>query len=130
MRDRCGQGKAAAVFVSHKEYICKKENEMKDRRLKMDHITLGVCYYPDQTNGMKDRNSSQMLARTRSISPVFGIMEQQSGAGGWNCRMMMPMPKPGQMRLWSLQAIAHGADFVSYFRWRTATVGTEIYWHG
>ena len=85
---------------------------------------------PEQTNGMKDRNSSQMLARTRSISPVFGIMEQQSGAGGWNCRMMMPMPKPGQMRLWSLQAIAHGADFVSYFRWRTATVGTEIYWHG
>ena len=84
----------------------------------------------DKTNGFKDRNSSFNLARTRSISPGFGIMEQQSGAGGWNCRMRMPMPRPGQMRLWTLQAIAHGADFVSYFRWRTARVGTEIYWHG
>ncbi|MBO5488288.1 MAG: beta-galactosidase [Eubacterium sp.] len=85
---------------------------------------------PEQTNGMKDRNSSQALIRTRSISPIFGIMEQQSGAGGWNSCMMMPMPKPGQMRLWALQAIAHGADFISFFRWRTATMGTEIYWHG
>lgn len=32
--------------------------------------------------------------------------------------------------LWAMQSIAHGADFVSFFRWRTATVGTEIYWHG
>ncbi len=85
---------------------------------------------PQQTNGLKDRNSSFNLTRIRSISNNFGIMEQQTGAGGWNCRMLMPMPKPGQMRLWSLQAMAHGADFVSYFRWRTATFGTEIYWHG
>lgn len=85
---------------------------------------------PANTNGLKDRNSSYNLTRTRSISPTFGIMEQQTGAGGWNCRMKMPMPKPGQMRLWTLQAIAHGADFVSYFRWRTARFGTEIYWHG
>ena len=34
------------------------------------------------------------------------------------------------MRLWTYQSIAHGADMVVYFRWRTATVGTEIYWHG
>ena len=40
------------------------------------------------------------------------------------------MPRPGQMRLWTMQAIAHGADYVSYFRWRTAVFGTEIYWHG
>jgi beta-galactosidase len=34
------------------------------------------------------------------------------------------------MRLWTYQSIAHGADMVLYFRWRTATIGTEIYWHG
>lgn len=85
---------------------------------------------PENTNGLKDRNSSFNLIRTRSISNNFGIMEQQTGAGGWNCRMLMPMPKPGQLRLWSMQAVAHGADFVSYFRWRTAVFGTEIYWHG
>ncbi len=81
-------------------------------------------------NGMRDRNSSYNLTRTRAISPIFGIMEQQSGPSGWNHRMEQPSPKPGQMRLWTLQSIAHGADFVSYFRWRTCTYGTEIYWHG
>lgn len=85
---------------------------------------------PEKTNGMKDRNSSRNLTRTRSISSVFGIMEQQTGAGGWNCRMKMPMPVPGQLRLWTMQAIAHGADYIGYFRWRTAVFGTEIYWHG
>ena len=81
-------------------------------------------------NGMKDRNSSYNLTRVRGISPIFGIMEQQSGPSGWNFRMEHPSPKPGQIRLWTLQAIAHGADFVSYFRWRTCTFGNEIYWHG
>nr|MCR5690917.1 beta-galactosidase [Eubacterium sp.] len=85
---------------------------------------------PEETNGLESRNASQALTRARSISPIFAVMEQQSGAGGWNSRMMMPMPKPGQMRLWTFQAIGHGADFISYFRWRTARFGTEIYWHG
>ncbi len=85
---------------------------------------------PEETNGLNDRNSSFNLTRTRSISRHFGIMEQQTGAGGWNCRMLQPMPKPGQIRLWTMQAVAHGADFISYFRWRTCTFGTEIYWHG
>jgi beta-galactosidase len=57
-------------------------------------------------------------------------MEQQSGPGGWTNRLAQPSPKPGQMRLWTYQSIAHGADMVLYFRWRTATIGTEIYWHG
>lgn len=83
-----------------------------------------------QQNGLKDRNSSYNLTRARSISPIFGIMEQQSGPSGWNFRMEQPAPKPGQVRLWTLQAIAHGADYVSYFRWRTCTFGNEIYWHG
>jgi beta-galactosidase len=44
--------------------------------------------------------------------------------------MKQPAPKPGQMRLWTFQSVAHGADFISYFRWRTCWIGTEIYWHG
>lgn len=79
---------------------------------------------------LKDRKWSRNLAQVRAISPVFGIMEQQSGANGWVNRMEAPTPRPGQMTLWTLQSIAHGADFVSYFRWRTCTFGTEIYWHG
>lgn len=79
---------------------------------------------------LKDRKWSRNLTETRCVSPVFGIMEQQSGANGWNTRMEAPTPRPGQLTLWTMQSIAHGADFVSYFRWRTCTMGTEIYWHG
>lgn len=85
---------------------------------------------PNKPGNLNDRRSSWSLTRTRSISPIFGIMEQQSGAGGWDSRMKQPSPKPGQMRLWTYQSLAHGADFISYFRWRTCWIGTEIYWHG
>ena len=79
---------------------------------------------------IKDRKWSRNLAETRAVSSIFGIMEQQSGANGWTTRMEAPTPRPGQITLWTMQSIAHGADFVSYFRWRTCTVGTEMYWHG
>jgi beta-galactosidase len=81
-------------------------------------------------NGLKDRNWSMNLSKTRALSPNFGVMEQQSGANGWDFDLSGPMPLPGQMRLWTMQSIGHGADFISYFRWRTAPFGTEIYWHG
>lgn len=79
---------------------------------------------------MKDRKWSRNLSEVRAVSSNFGIMEQQSGASGWNTRMEAPTPRPGQITLWTMQSIAHGADFVSYFRWRTAVFGTEMYWHG
>ena len=86
--------------------------------------------YRDDPKSLKDRAWSRNLSEVRSISPAFGIMEQQSGANGSNAGMEAPTPRPGQMTLWTMQSIAHGADFVSYFRWRTSTIGSEIYWHG
>jgi len=58
----------------------------------------------------------------------FWVMEEQSGSGGW--KTVGITPRPGEMRLWTYQAIAHGADAIVYFRWRTARFGTEQYWHG
>lgn len=58
----------------------------------------------------------------------FWIMEQQSGITGWE--IMGRTPQPGQLAAWAEQSIAHGADAVVFFRWRTCTVGTEQYWHG
>lgn len=83
---------------------------------------------PDQE--LRDRKWSFNLSKVRSVCPNFGIMEQQSGPNGWVNRMLAASPKPGQMRLWTFQSVAHGADFISYFRWRTCSFGTEIYWHG
>lgn len=77
-----------------------------------------------------DRGCGRLLSMTRGHSPNFCVMEQQSGAGGWVSQLEAPMPKPGQARLWTYQSIAHGADMLLYFRWRTAAFGTEMYWFG
>ena len=58
----------------------------------------------------------------------FWMMEQQSGPGGWD--IMSVTPRPGELRLWAYQAVAHGADGMIFFRWRTARFGAEEYWHG
>ena len=58
----------------------------------------------------------------------FWVMEQQAGSGGWE--IVSVTPRPGELRLWAYQTIAHGADAVIFFRWRTARFGTEQYWHG
>jgi beta-galactosidase len=59
---------------------------------------------------------------------TFWVMEQQSGPSGWGS--LSPTPLPGEIRLWTLQSVAHGAEGIVYFRWRTCQVGTEQYWHG
>ncbi len=54
----------------------------------------------------------------------FGVMEQQPGAVNWaDCNAM---PLPGMVRLWSWEAIAHGAEFVSYFRWQQFPMAQEL----
>ena len=73
------------------------------------------AFHLDLMRGIKGRN--------------FWIMEQLSGpTGSW-----MPMSsttRPGQLMGYSLQAIAHGADTILHFRWRTAVAGAEMFWHG
>jgi beta-galactosidase len=59
---------------------------------------------------------------------TFWVMEQQAGPSGWGS--LSPTPLPGEIRLWTLQSVAHGAEGIVYFRWRTCQVGTEQYWHG
>jgi len=61
-------------------------------------------------------------------SKNFWVMEQQGGSGGWE--IVSVAPRPGELRLWAYQSIAHGADGILFFRWRTARYGTEQYWHG
>ena len=58
----------------------------------------------------------------------FWVMEQQAGPSGWET--VSSTPRPGELRLWAYQAIAHGADGIVFFRWRAARHGTEQYWHG
>ncbi len=56
------------------------------------------------------------------------VMEQQAGPCGWE--KVGDTPKPGELRLWTYQSVAHGAEGIVYFRFRTALFGMEQYWHG
>ena len=51
------------------------------------------------------------------------VMEQQPGPVNW--APYNPQPLPGMVRLWTWEAIAHGAQVVSYFRWRQAPFAQE-----
>ncbi len=51
------------------------------------------------------------------------IMEQQPGPVNW--APYNPAPLPGMARLWAWEAFAHGAEAVSYFRWRQAPFAQE-----
>ncbi|MFK7745142.1 MAG: beta-galactosidase [Roseobacter sp.] len=51
------------------------------------------------------------------------VMEQQPGPVNW--APYNPAPLPGMVRLWTWEAFAHGADMVSYFRWRQAPFAQE-----
>lgn len=51
------------------------------------------------------------------------VMEQQPGPVNW--AQWNPAPLDGMVRLWTWQAFAHGAEVVSYFRWRQAPFAQE-----
>ncbi len=86
-------------------------------------------FYLPETPHEKNHVLAATLDVVRSYkNQPFWIMEQQSGITGWET--MGRAPRPGQLSAWAMQSIAHGADAVVFFRWRTCALGTEQYWHG
>jgi len=73
-----------------------------------------VSYHHDKMRGYKNQK--------------FWVMEHASGQNGWN--YMGRTPNLEEIRLWTYQSVAHGADGILYFRWRPCLFGTEQYWHG
>ncbi len=53
----------------------------------------------------------------------FWVMEQQAGPVNW--APWNPVPAKGMVRLWAYEAFAHGAELVSYFRWRQCPYAQE-----
>lgn len=51
------------------------------------------------------------------------VMEQQPGPVNW--APVNPAPAKGMVRLWTIEARAHGAELVSYFRWRQVPFAQE-----
>lgn len=63
------------------------------------------------------------LYRGMCSQSKWWVMEQQPGPVNW--ADWNPIPKNGMVRLWSWQAMAHGCDLVSYFRWRQTPYAQE-----
>jgi beta-galactosidase len=63
------------------------------------------------------------LMRSLRHGQPWLLMEQAASAVNWRPRNA-PKP-PGVMRLWSLQALARGADGLMFFQWRASVHGAE-----
>jgi len=91
------------------EYLLGREEPALARRYMRTGHPDYTAYYLDQCRGLKGRG--------------FWIMEQQPGPVNWG--PSNPRPAPGMVTLWTLEAIAHGAEVVSFFRWRQARFAQE-----
>jgi beta-galactosidase len=68
------------------------------------------------------------LSRSLGKGRPWILMEQATSAVTWR-QQNAPKP-PGQMRLWSYQAIARGANGVMFFQWRASKAGAEKFHSG
>jgi beta-galactosidase len=68
------------------------------------------------------------MTHLRGVNGRMMIMEQLTGPAGQT--YLLRTPRPGEMNLWAFQTIAHGAEGVVHFNWRTARGGVETYWYG
>ncbi len=73
-----------------------------------------VSYMHEYVRGLKDQS--------------FTVMEQICGFQGHET--LGYLPAPGQTALWTKHAIAHGANNIYYFRFRTARFGQEQLCYG
>ncbi len=127
LRDTCPQH-----FITHNFMGCKVDRiNYFDLARNLDWVSWDN--YPRTQWTMKaDVDPSLMALGHDTMRGLkrqsFWVMEQQAGQGGWE--MVSAAPRPGELRLWAYQSIAHGADGIVFFRWRTARHGTEQYWHG
>jgi beta-galactosidase len=100
-----------------------------DLAKEIDLVTLNT-YQRTQFTPYDGKEHSALIGDTmRGLkNQNYWMTEQQGGPGGWD--IVGVTPRPGEIRLWSFQSIAHGADAIIFFRWRTTVFGTEQYWHG
>ncbi|MEV2243255.1 beta-galactosidase [Streptomyces sp. NPDC049970] len=90
---------------------------------------VSVDVYPDPKDPQGGQYNAMLADMTRSQARgPWMLMEQAAGAVNWRG---VNHPKPaGLNRLWSLQAVARGADALCYFQWRQSRQGSEKFHSG
>ncbi|MFF6883923.1 beta-galactosidase [Streptomyces sp. NPDC012421] len=87
---------------------------------------VSVDVYPDPADPRTGAHENALVAdltRAEAGGGPWMVMEQAAGAVSWR---PVNRPKPeGLNRLWTLQAVARGADAVHFFQWRASRQGAE-----
>ncbi|GAA0913056.1 beta-galactosidase [Virgisporangium aurantiacum] len=83
-------------------------------------------YPPDDTSQARMALAHDLMRGLKGGQP-FWLMEQTPSYTA--SRDVNPLKRPGLLRLWSWQAVAHGADAVLYFQLRASRGACEKY-HG
>jgi beta-galactosidase len=91
---------------------------------------VGYNNYPHTWDGGNDAANSMHLDAMRPPSARMNpfSFEQRGGQPGWD--LVSRLARPGELRMLAWQAFAHGADGMTYFRWRIAWFGHENLWGG
>jgi beta-galactosidase len=81
--------------------------------------------YPDPSDSASAMRAAMSgdLMRSLGHGRPWILMEQTPSRVNW--REVNVAKAPGQMRLWSYQAMARGADGVMFFQWRQSRAGAE-----
>lgn len=95
----------------------------------LDFLAYDSYPFFDTDPGNRRFSHAFNLDAVRAFSGNFMIPEQQSGPGG-QTGYLHDTPEPGEMRRMALASIAHGADALLFFRWRSCRFGAEEYWCG
>lgn len=119
-------------FITHNLWGYPVMTNYYDLFRSMDFVS--VDYYP--STDLKDDSKASIyhgaltLDLTRGVQRKnFWVMEQLSGTPGcWN--PMSRAPFPGMIRAHAWQSVSRGADTIVNFRWRSARIGAEQFWHG
>ena len=88
-----------------------------------DFTSLDTYPDPNDPEAARDGAMAQDLTRSLGGGKPWLLMEQSPAGAGW--RYVATPKRAGLNRLWSLQAVARGADGVLHFQWRASQQGAE-----
>ncbi|WP_240482377.1 beta-galactosidase [Fictibacillus enclensis] len=118
-------------FITHNFVFNEQAIDQRDMAENLDFVSSGN--YPVWGSSPEPATPASIamqhdICRSTKDGKGFWVMEEITGAQGWNHTGYLP--RPGQIRLWTYQAIARGAEAILYFRWRSSRFGTEQFSHG
>jgi beta-galactosidase len=120
-----GAGEEPKITVNEPSWIELPHVDAFSLSSEEDFVSLDNC--PVDGSGLNSTALGLDFARSTGKGS-FWVGEQQAGAiPSGNCAIQ---PRPGELRLWSYQAAARGAEAIMYFRWRTAAAGQQMHWCG